>query len=103
MKIIAYPCNQFGGQEPGTNKEIKDFQKGYGVKFQVMDKVDVNDANADRAWEYLRKQSDLGGANIPWNFSKFLVNKDGDVVAYYGPQRSPDSMTDDIDKLLAMA
>lgn len=68
-----------------------------------MDKVEVNGDGADRAWEYLKKQSDLGGANIPWNFSKFLVNKDGDVVAYYGPQRSPDSMKDDIDKLIAMA
>ena len=85
MKILAYPCNQFGGQEPGTNKEIKDFQKSYGVKFQVMDKVDVNGKDSDRAWQYLRKQSDLGGADIPWNFSKFLVNKDGDVVGYYGP------------------
>lgn len=68
-----------------------------------MDKTDVNGDGADDAWVYLRKNSDLGGAGIPWNFSKFLVNKDGDVVAYYSPQRAPDSMIKDIDTLLAMA
>ena len=68
-----------------NNQEIKDFQKQYGVNFTVMEKTEVNGDNADRAWQYLRKQSDLGGAAIPWNFAKFLVNEDGDVVAYYGP------------------
>lgn len=65
-----------------------------------MDKIDVNGGDADPAYEYLRKNSDLRGGNIPWNFAKFLVNKDGDVVAFYGPQRSPDSLTKDIDTLI---
>ena len=101
VKIIAYPCNQFGGQEPGTNKEIKEFQKQYGVKFTVMDKIDVNGDDADPAYDYLRKNSDLRGGKIPWNFAKFLVNANGDVVAFYGPQRSPDSLKKDIDQLIS--
>ena len=66
-----------------------------------MDKIDVNGGEADPAYEYLRNNSDLRGGKIPWNFAKFLVNKDGDVVAFYGPQRSPDSLTKDLDTLLA--
>lgn len=68
-----------------------------------MEKTEVNGETPNKAYQYLRKMSDLGGADIPWNFGKFLVNKDGDVVAYYGPQRSPESMKSDIDTLLAMA
>ena len=101
VKIIAYPCNQFGGQEPGTNKEIKEYQKKYKVKFAVMDKIEVNGANADPAYKYLRENSDLNGGNIPWNFAKFLVNANGDVVAFYGPQKSPDSLKKDIDSIIA--
>ena len=63
----------------------------------------MNSENANRAFQYLRKMSDLGGNIIPWNFGKFLVNKDGDVVAYYGPQRGPSDMKADIDTLLAMS
>ena len=96
LEIIAYPSNQFGGQEPGTAKEIKEFQAKYDVNFKVMSKIDVNGGKADAAWQYLRNNSDLEGGDIPWNFSKFLVNKDGDVVAFYPPTRSPSSMKGDI-------
>jgi len=101
FQIIAYPSNQFGGQEPGSPKEIKEFQAGYGVDFPVMSKVDVNGAKADDAWQYLRNNSDLEGGDIPWNFAKFLVNQEGDVVAFYPPTRSPSSMKDDIKTLLS--
>ena len=66
-----------------------------------MKKTDVNGGDADDVYKYLRGTSDLNGGNIPWNFAKFLVNKDGDVVAYYGPQRSPTSLKDDINTLLS--
>ena len=66
-----------------------------------MGKIEVNGANADPAYKYLRENSDLNGGNIPWNFSKFLVNADGDVVAFYGPQKSPDSLKKDIDSIIA--
>jgi len=101
FEIIAYPSNQFGAQEPGSAKEIKEFQAGYDVKFPVMNKIDVNGDKANEAWQYLRNNSDLEGGDIPWNFSKFLVNKDGDVVAFYPPTRSPSSIKDDIKTLVS--
>ena len=100
LEIVAYPCNQFGSQEPGSAKEIADFQKGYGVTFPVMAKAEINGDGADPALAYLRNYSSLNGGNVAWNFGKFLVNKDGDVVAFYNPPRGPSSITDDIEKLL---
>lgn len=72
LEIIAYPSNQFGGQEPGTANEIKSFQKKYGVNFPVMAKVDVKGDYAPASYKYLTSNKNGGG--IPWNFTKFLVN-----------------------------
>jgi len=101
LEIIAYPSNQFGGQEPGSAGEIKSFQKNYGVNFPVMAKSDVKGGDANDAYQYLTGNKNGGG--IPWNFTKFLVNKDGDVVGYYGPQTSPSSIVGDIETLIAQS
>ena len=101
LEIIAYPSNQFGGQEPGDAKEIKAFQNGYGVKFPVMAKSDVKGNDANDAYKYLTKNKNGGG--VPWNFTKFLVNKDGDVVGYYGPQVAPSAIVSDIETLIAQS
>ena len=78
------------------------FQVKYGVKFPVMQKVEVNGDGADPAYKYLRDNSSLKGGSIMWNFSKFLVNADGDVVATYPPTRSPESIKAEIEQLLTM-
>ena len=101
--VLAFPCNQFGSQEPGSNEEIKAFaNERYRVNFPMFDKVEVNGGGACPLYQWLKGSTDDNG-DIKWNFAKFLVNPDGDVVAYYGPQRSPDSMVSDIDTLLSKA
>ena len=100
LKVIAYPCNQFGGSEPGTNKEIKQRLKELDVNFTVMDKCEVNGDKANPAYEYLRDNSVLRGADIKGNFAKFLVNSKGDVVAYYRPSRRFETLIKDIDTLV---
>ena len=90
LAILAFPCNQFGSQEPGTNKEIKKFAEGYGVKFDMFEKIDVNGKNAHPLWVYLKEQEGgfLGSA-IKWNFTKFIINKEGKPVARLGPMDDP--------------
>jgi glutathione peroxidase len=100
LEILAYPCDQFGGQESGNSIQIRKFVGERQVTFPVMSKVEVNGSDADPAFEYLRDNSPLNGRNIMWNFSKFLVNADGDVVASYNPAQSPKSIVDDIKTLL---
>lgn len=98
LNILAFPCNQFGGQEPGNNKQIKDFAtKKYKAKFQIFDKVDVNGGNTSPVYEFLKKEkgSFLGG-NIAWNFGKFLVDKKGNVVKRYAPTVAPLDIEKDI-------
>lgn len=102
LEIIAYPSNQFFNQEPGTTKDIKDCQKQFDVKFPVMQKVDVNGDGSDPVFEYLRGNSDLRSNNIPMNFSKFLVNRDGDCVGFYNPQRSPQTIKSDVELCLGI-
>ena len=70
VNLLAFPCNQFGGQEPGTNKEIEDFAHGYGVEFTMMDKIDVNGPNASIVYKYLKSKTEIG--NIKWNFASKL-------------------------------
>ena len=100
LEILAYPCDQFGGQESGNSIQIRKFVGERQVTFPVMSKVEVNGSDADPAFEYLRDNSPLNGRDIMWNFSKFLVNADGDVVASYNPAQSPKSIVDDIKTLL---
>ena len=94
LAIVGVPCNQFGGQEPGTAKEIAEFcEANYGVKFDMMSKVDVNGDNAVPLYKTLTsKESDPKFAGkIPWNFEKFLFNRDGQVVARFNHRTSPDT------------
>lgn len=104
FEILAFPCNQFGGQEPGDAAEIKNFcALNYDVSFSLMAKIDVNGENADPLWEYLKGQQAglMGSRAIKWNFTKFLVNRAGKVVARHGPQIKPEALAADIERLLA--
>ncbi|KAI1318053.1 peroxiredoxin hyr1 [Mortierella claussenii] len=106
LVVIGFPCNQFGGQEPGTNEEIQTFCKlKYGVTFPVMDKIDVNGDNEDPVYAFLKSQKSglMGLTRIKWNFEKFLVNKDGTVYQRYSSAANPSSIASDIEKLLGSA
>lgn len=101
LVILGFPCNQFNGQEPGDNKEIKQFAKSKGADFPMMSKIEVNGANADPLYGYLKSQK--GGiltSDVKWNFTKFLIGKDGNVVKRYGSVTNPSSIEGDIQELL---
>jgi len=102
LRILAFPCNQFGHQEPGTNAEIAKFAAGYGVKFDMYSKIDVNGDDAHPLWKFLKSKQGgaLGMDFIKWNFTKFLVDRDGVPIKRFGPKESPDSMEADIKKCL---
>lgn len=90
LRILAFPCNQFGGQEPGTDAEIKTFAEGFGVKFDMFSKIKVNGDGTHPIFEFLKsKQGGTLGNFIKWNFTKFLVDKEGKPVARYSPQTNP--------------
>jgi glutathione peroxidase len=94
LVIIGFPCNQFGGQEPGTNEEIASFcQKNYGVTFPLADKIDVKGSNTAPIYQWLTQKAKNGlvDANISWNFNKFLLNEDGKMIAYFPSNVKPDS------------
>lgn len=104
LEVIAFPCNQFGAQEPGDEEEIKNFcSLTYDVTFPLMAKVDVNGDNADPLWAYMKQQQAglMGSRGIKWNFTKFLVDRKGNVVARHGPQVKPQALAKDIETLLA--
>ncbi|WOL10119.1 hypothetical protein Cni_G18873 [Canna indica] len=105
FEILAFPCNQFGGQEPGSNEEIVEFAcTRFKAEYPIFDKVDVNGDNVAPVYKYLKSsKGGLFGDNIKWNFSKFLVDKDGNVVDRYAPTTSPLSIEKDIKKLLGIA
>ena len=97
LRILAFPCNQFGGQEPGSNKEIKEFAAERNVKFDLFSKIDVNGADAHALYIYLKdQQHGMLTNNIKWNFSKFLCNRQGVPVKRYGPTDAPMGAEDDI-------
>ena len=100
--VIGFPSNQFGGQDPGTNEEIRSFcQLNYGVTFPMMGKIDVNGDNAAPLYTFLKKEEGgILGDDIKWNFTKFLVDKYGNVIRRYAPTTTPESIKDDIEKLL---
>lgn len=101
--VLGFPCNQFGAQEPGNDQEIQQFcQLTYDVKFPVMAKVDVNGDGAVPLYQYLKSESPgiLGTEAIKWNFTKFLVGKDGKVINRYAPQTEPKDIAKDIEKAL---
>ena len=103
LEILGFPCNQFKGQESGTNEEIQFFcTEKYDVSFNVFNKIDVNGKDADPFYNFLKNERPgiMRSKNIKWNFSKFLVNKNGEVVKRYGPITKPESIESDIIKLL---
>jgi glutathione peroxidase len=102
LEILGFPSNQFGAQEPGTDAEIKTFcESKFGVEFPMFSKVDVNGADAHALYGWLREQT--GGKDIGWNFEKFLIGKNGAVVARFSPKTSPDDpkLVEAIEKALA--
>jgi len=101
--VLGFPCNQFAGQEPLDEKGIENFCRvNYGVTFPMFAKIDVNGANAHPLYKYLKQHATgiLGSEAIKWNFTKFLVNKEGKIVKRYAPSTSPESIASDIKKLL---
>ena len=106
LTILAFPCNQFGGQEPGEDTQILEFcSTNYGVTFPVMSKVQVNGPQADPIYVHLKKQSPglLGSEAIKWNFTKFLIDQNGNVLTRYASTTSPSDIARDIEKLLPPA
>ena len=103
FEVLGFPCNQFGSQEPGDAAEIANFcSLTYDVTFPVFAKIDVNGSDADPLFVELKKQAPgfLGTEGIKWNFTKFLVGKDGKVVERYAPTTKPEDIKQDIEKLL---
>jgi len=103
LAVIGFPCNQFGKQEPGDAAAIGSFcQKNYGVSFRMAAKIDVNGSNAHPLWQYLKQQKAgiLGTRGIKWNFTKFLVNRQGEVVGRFGPRTKPEALRNEIERLL---
>ena len=104
LVVVGFPCNQFGGQDPGADAQIESFcQLNYGVSFPMMAKVDVNGAQAHPVWKWLTEQALglLGSKAIKWNFTKFLVGRDGQVIKRYAPTDKPESLKKDIEAALA--
>src|SRR5207248_50317 len=123
LAVLGFPCNQFGGQEPGTNEEISTFcSVNYKVSFPLFQKIEVNGENAHPLYQYLREQAPvdsnfdetsflykhlsknnpelLEGSTIKWNFTKFLIDQDGNVVKRYAPTVNPEEIAIDIEKLI---
>jgi glutathione peroxidase len=104
LVIVGFPSNEFGGQDPGTNSEIASFcQLNYGVSFPMMEKVKVNGNDAHPLWKWLTAEAPgiLGTKGIKWNFTKFLIGRDGQVIKRYAPNDAPESITKDIEAALA--
>ena len=103
LEILGFPCNQFGKQDPGSNDEIMEFcQLNYGVSFPMFGKIEVNGDGADPLYKHLKKAAPgvLGSEGIKWNFTKFLIDSDGNVVRRYAPKDKPSAIAKDIESLL---
>jgi len=104
LVVVGFPSNQFGGQDPGANDQIASFcQLNYGVSFPMMAKVEVNGAKAHPLWQWLTAEAPglLGSKAVKWNFTKFLVGRDGKVIKRYAPTDTPQSLKKDIEAALA--
>ena len=104
LRVLGFPANEFGAQDPGSNDEIASFcELNYGVSFPMMSKVEVNGGRAHPLWKWLTSEAPgvLGSKSIKWNFTKFLVGKDGQVIKRYAPTDTPESITKDIEAALA--
>ncbi|TFG82425.1 MAG: glutathione peroxidase [Erysipelotrichales bacterium] len=104
LEILGFPSNQFAQQDPAANHEILEFcQLNYGVTFTMFDKIDVNGENAHPLYKYLKQEKkSLLGADISWNFVKFLIDKEGNVVKRYLPNTKPKDLRKDVERYLAM-
>ncbi len=103
LAVLGFPCNQFGAQDPGSNAEIGAFcQKNYGVTFAMMEKIDVNGQQAHPLFQWLKQQAPglLGSEGIKWNFTKFLIGRDGQVIKRYASLDKPAALAADIEKAL---
>lgn len=101
FEIIGFPCNQFGGQDPGSNDEIQSFcQVNYGVSFPILGKIDVNGDKADPTFEWLKNEKPglMGLKRVKWNFEKFLVGKDGKVKGRWASTKKPEDLKADIER-----
>jgi len=104
LVVIGFPSNEFGGQDPGADAEIASFcQLNYGVSFPMMSKVKVNGGEAHPLWQWITKEAPgiLGSKSVKWNFTKFLVGRDGQVIKRYAPTDKPESLKGDIEAALA--
>ena len=103
LEVLGFPCNQFGGQDPGSNEQIGEYcQRNYGVKFPMFAKVDVKGPEAHAIFRYLTNNSKgILGNGIKWNFTKFLINKNGEVINRYAPTTKPEDLEKDIENALA--
>ena len=104
LVVLGFPCNQFGSQDPGSNEDIGAFcQRNYGVSFTMMEKIKVNGDGAHPLYQWLTAEAPgiLGSKAIKWNFTKFLVGKDGRVIKRYAPQDAPKKIAQDIEVALA--
>ena len=103
LEILGFPCNQFGAQEPGSNEEIQFFcTEKYDVSFGLFDKIDVNGDSTAPIYQFLKKDnpSESGSNDIEWNFTKFLVSRDGEIIKRFGPKTEPEEIKKDIEELL---
>jgi glutathione peroxidase len=103
FEVLAFPCNQFGGQEPGSAEEIDSFCKlNFGVTFPLMAKIEVNGDGADPLYTWLKSEAPgiMGSKGIKWNFTKFLIDRNGQAVGRYGPTDRPESLAETIEALL---
>jgi len=103
LEVLAFPCNQFKQQEKGSDAEIKQFcDLRFNIKFPLFSKIDVNGENTHPLFDFLKSQATglLGSRSIKWNFTKFLVNKEGKVIKRYAPTTKPEAIESDIEKLL---
>lgn len=105
LEILDFPCNQFGHQAPGSDEEITDFcQSRYGVTFPQFKKIEVNGENEDPLYTFLKsRKKGIMGDRIKWNFTKFLVDRDGNVVARFAPTVTPEKLDEEIKELLSAA
>ena len=104
LVVLGFPCNQFGSQDPGSNEQIAGFcQLNYGVSFPMMAKIEVNGSGAHPLYQWLTAEAPglLGSKAIKWNFTKFLIGRDGRVLKRYAPQDAPEKLAGDIEKALA--
>ena len=104
LVVLGFPCNQFGHQDASSNEEIAGFcSLNYGVDFPMMRKIDVNGAQAEPLFDWLKEQAPglLGSKAVKWNFTKFLIGRNGQVIERFAPQTPPEKLTADIDKALS--